>query len=175
MKKNLLWAGLLVLAIGSVQAGGLYRWVDKSGNVHYGDEAPTTEGVKVEEKKISVPSAADNADLPYETRRAQQNFPVTLYVASNCKEPCQQARDFLNKRSIPFTEKSLVTKEEIDSFRKQSGSDTSPTLSIGKNYLQGFQAGQWNSELDIAGYPKTAPYRPQAQPTAPTSKPATKN
>jgi hypothetical protein len=32
--------------------------------------------------------------------------------------------------------------------------------------LIGFEAGQWNSELDIAGYPKTAPYGSRPVPPA---------
>lgn len=160
MKSYFILAGMLLVAVSSAQAD-TYRWVDQSGKVHYGDEPPVSEGAQVEQKKFGVAPAADDADLPYATRLARQNFPVTLYVASNCKEPCTQGRDLLNKRGVPFAEKSLVTDKEMDSFRKQSGSDVSPTLRVGKNYLQGFQAEQWNSELDVAGYPKLAPYRPQ--------------
>lgn len=170
MKPYFILAGLLLAALGSAQAD-TFHWVDKSGKVYYGD-VPTEEAVQVEQKKFATAPEMENADLPYETRRALQNFPVTLYMASNCKEPCQQARDFLNKRGIPFAEKTLITKKEIDSFRKQSGSDTSPTLRIGKRYLQGFLAEQWNSELDSAGYPKIAPYRPKALAKAATAKPA---
>ena len=148
-----------------IHAGELYRWVDKSGKVHYGD-APATEAVGVERKKLS-PDTPDGEDLPYETRRAQQNFPVVLYTASNCGEPCQQARDFLSKRGIPFAEKTLRTKEEIDDFKQKSDIDHSPTLAVGKTYLEGFQSAQWGSELDIAGYPQTAPYRaPRTLPAA---------
>jgi glutaredoxin len=174
MKKNLWWAGLLVLAIGSVQAGGLYRWVDKSGNVHYGD-VPTEEAAQIEQKKFGTAPETADADLPYATRLARQNFPVTLYVFTDCGDPCQQARDFLKKRGVPFAEKNLTTKEDIDDFKRKSGVDTAPTLSVGKDWLKGFETGQWNSELDIAGYPKTAPYRPQVPSATPPSKPAAKN
>ena len=63
-----------------------------------------------------------------------------------------------------------LTKEDIDAFKLKSGDDTVPALSVGKTWLKGFEAGQWNSELDIAGYSKTAPYRPQAPPTAAPNK-----
>jgi len=154
----LLFCCLLLMPTG-IHAGELYRWVDKSGKVHYGD-VPASEAEQIERKKFSSPATQDSEDLPYETRRAQQNFPVTLYTASNCIELCQKARDFLNKRGIPFTEKYLVTQEEINDFIKQSGSDQSPTLAVGKTFLKGFQAEQWNSELDIVGYPKVLLYRP---------------
>ena len=173
MKLHFVLAGILALPLASAQAE-TYRWVDGSGKVHYGDEPPAAEGIQVEQKKFSTVPEADNADLPYETRHAQENFPVTLYTASNCKEPCEEARNFLNKRGIPFAEKGLVTQEEIDEFRQQSGMGAIPTLAVGKSYLKGFQAGQWSSELDIAGYPKMAPYRPKALARTSTDKPAAK-
>lgn len=162
MKPYLMLAGVLAAMLGSVQAAGLYRWVDQSGKVHYGDVPAAEAGQPVEKKKFSDVTAADNADLPYETRRAHQNFPVTLYVADNCGEPCQRARDFLNQRGIPFSEKNLAAQKEIDDFKQRSGSDQTPTLLVGKNWLNGFLKDQWNDELDISGYPKIAPYRPPA-------------
>ncbi|TAN81084.1 MAG: glutaredoxin family protein [Gallionella sp.] len=151
------------------QAGKLYRWVDANGKVHYGD-APPPDAIQIETKKLSD-AAAPNQDMPYETRLAQQNFPVTLYVADNCVDACNQARNLLVKRGIPFSEKSLKTQEEIDALKKLSGSDGLPTLAVGKNYLKGFQEKQWHSELDIAGYPKTSTYRAPAVPAA-ASQPA---
>jgi len=58
-----------------------------------------------------------------------------------------------------------VNQEDIDAFRKESGDSQMPALTIGKTWLRGFLADQWNRELDFAGYPKTAPYRPR--PTTP--------
>ena len=166
MKKFFWWAGLLL--IGSVQAAGWYRWVDKSGNVHYSD-APPADAADVQKQKGGVAPLADNADLPYETRRALQNFPITLYVAEGCGEACNQARELLDKRGVPYFEKSLKTQEDIDAFKKISGSDFVPVLTVGKAWLKNFQPEQWQAELDSAGYPKTAPYR---APAAAKAKPA---
>ena len=165
MKPYFILAGIMAAVLGSAQAGSLYRWVDQSGNVHYGN-IPAMGAVQVEEVKISDAPAIDDADLPYETRRAKEAFPVTLYVADNCKEFCQHARDLLNQRGIPFTEKNLVSQEDIDTFKQISGGKMVPTIAVGKNWLNGFLAEQWNTELDIAGYPKTAPYgfRPAVPP-----------
>ena len=165
MKPYFILAGVMAAVLGNAQAGSLYRWVDQSGVVHYGD-IPAAGAVQVEEVKISDSPVIDDADLPYETRQAKENFPVTLYVADNCSEPCQEARDLLNQRGIPFTEKNLVSQEDIDIFKQTSGGEKVPALAVGKNWLNGFLAEQWDSELDVAGYPKTAPYgfRPAAPP-----------
>jgi len=164
MKSIVLLLVGLTLMPSVAQAGDLYRWLDAKGKVHYGDVIPI-DAVQVEEKKFSAAGAPDEY-LPYETRRAQQNFPVTLYVAENCTEYCDQARDLLNKRGIPFSEKLLRTKEEIDAFKALYGFDSVPALFVGKTVLKEFFADPWNNELDIAGYPKTAPYRAPKAPAA---------
>src|SRR3989338_4768074 len=168
MKRIVLLLSCLAVVPSGARADELYRWVDAKGKVHYGDVPPAgaTQGTTIK----SPAAAAPVEDLPYETRRAQQNFPVTLYVADNCAEACNQARELLSKRGIPFSEKSLITHEDIDAFKALSGSDGVPTLAVGKSFLKGFLAGQWHGELDNAGYPKTAPYR--APGALPASAPA---
>lgn len=168
MKKFMAFAGFMILLTAGANADSLFRWVDSEGKVHYG-ERPATDAVKVETKKFAAPTLSDDDTLPYETRLAKQNFPVTLYVADDCGDVCVQARDFLNKRGIPFVEKYLASNEDIEAFLKAAGSGAVPTLAVGKNFLKGFEAGQWGNELDFAGYPKTAPYG--VRPVAPSSRP----
>jgi len=168
MKRIVLLLSCLAMMPSGAQADELYRWVDAKGKVHYGD-VPPADAAQVTTIK-SPAAAAPVEDMPYETRRAQQNFPVTLYAADNCAEACNQARELLKKRGIPFSEKRLQTQEEIDAFKALSGSDSTPTLAVGKTFLKGFLSTQWHGELDIAGYPKTAPYR--APGALPASAPA---
>ena len=162
----------LVIMSLSAHAADMYRWVDSRGIVHYSD-IPSPDAEKIDPGKFSG-QAAPGEDLPYGTRIAQQNFPVTLYVGAGCGDACDKARNLLSKRGIPYAEKTLSTKEGIDAFKKLSGSDIVPTLAVGNSYLKGFQSEQWQGELDIAGYPKIAPYRaPNAEPTKPAvQKPA---
>jgi glutaredoxin len=147
---------IVLLSLQPVHADDLYRWVDKDGKVHYGD-IPSDEDADRLNLNVYGSRAASGvpgADVPFEARQAMQNFPVTLYTNPNCTTPCNDARSYLNKRRIPFTETSLSSQDDIDAFRKKSGSDTVPTLSVGKNWLKGFQAQQWKDELDAVGYPK---------------------
>lgn len=156
--RYLLFLACLPGFVNSSQAADLYRWVDSSGKVYYGDVLPPG-ALNVEVKKFPKDSAS-NEYLPYDTRRAQQNFPVTLYVGDGCGAACNQARELLNKRGIPFSEKTLKSRQDIEAFKRVSGFDAvAPTLKVGKEYLKGFEASQWNGELDLAGYPKTASYR----------------
>lgn len=167
MRISILLLACLAIISSTAQAGELYRWVDSSGKVYYGDVLPS-DALQVEVKKFPKDTTS-NEYLPYDTLRAQQNFPVTLYVSEDCGGTCVQARSLLNKRGIPFSEKSLKTSKDTEAFKQLSGFDAFvPTLVVGKDYLKGLEESQWNSELDIAGYPKTASYR---QRTAPPSMP----
>lgn len=156
MKRLFFVMGMLLLVqVG--QATELYRWVDKHGKVHYGD----TPEEDAERLKFSLPDAADDAasgvdetKLPYETRMARKNFPVTLYVSEQCGDPCKRARDFLGKRHVPYTEMVLKTEEEFADFKQKSGSENVPALSVGRTWLKGFQPEEWRDELDTVGYPK---------------------
>ena len=144
-----------LVTLQSATAGDLYRWVDKDGNVHYGD-VPANDAQQLEEKKFGAPASAVTGDdaLPFEVRQAKQRFPVSLYVRDNCKDPCQLARDLLNRRHVPFTEINIKTTEDFEKFKKKSGSDVVPTLLVGKSWFKGFLARAWQDELDAAGYPK---------------------
>lgn len=144
----------MLLAINAAQAIELYHWVDKDGVVHY-SEHPHPDAEKI---KIGTPAGAasdvEDASLPYATRVAHKNFPITLYVSESCVDLCKQARDFLKNRGVPFAEVVLSTEEDMASFRQKSGTDIVPTISVGRSWLKGFQSQDWGNELDADGYPK---------------------
>jgi hypothetical protein len=145
------WCCLSPLA----QAQTAYRWVDNEGKVHYGDRPPPPKAARsVEEKKLSAPAA--DVQLPYATRQAQAVFPVTLYVTADCGSACQQGRDYLKRRGIPFTEQAADTPEGIDALRAKLGGTEAmvPLLLVGAKTSKGFLESAWSELLDAAGYPK---------------------
>lgn len=158
MRTFMIFAMLCVLAF-NAQAE-LYRSVDSQGKVHYSD-SPLPGTDDVEQLKLGTPPAPDDS-LPYEVQRARQNFPVTLYIAPDCGSPCTKAQAFLDKRGIPYTTHLLDTVEKAAAYREAVGGLQVPSLTVGKTRLLGFLDTDWNRELDFAGYPKSAPYRPRA-------------
>ncbi len=180
MKRIILLLACLAIMPLDAQAGDLFRWVDKAGNVNYGD-IPPLDATDVERLKFSS-EPAQNKDLPNETRISLQNFPVTLYVGDGCSDTCDLGRSMLIKRGIPFSEKLLRTRQDVEAFKQLSGiNGVIPVLQVGKDFLQGFSEILWDRELDIAGYPKSAsntksvapPLRPEPfTPPAPVSPPA---
>src|SRR5512134_1712616 len=165
MKRALLIGVLLFAAPALAQT--TYRWVDPEGKVHYSDKPPPAAAKDVKQRSMGG-AAAETAALPYATQAAAKNFPVTLY-ATDCGDPCKQARDLLRKRGIPHSEKNPQQPGEQEELVKLlSGQLEVPVLKVGKSLVRGWDEAQWNGTLDAAGYPRNA----GAPPPKPAPKPA---
>lgn len=152
---NLFIMTLLLATTASAQS--TYHWIDRSGKPVYSDQPPPP-GVKIVATKEGK-AASDDKALPYATRQAADKFPVTLYTTPSCTEACADARGLLNGRGIPFSEKMLKSQEEAAGLAKEQGGEARfPTIKVGPQSFVGFEAGAWTNLLDLAGYPKTAPY-----------------
>jgi glutaredoxin len=136
--------------------GQTYRWVDRDGRVHYTQTPPPPDAKGVQRKSFQH-GPTGTVDLPYATQLAAKNFPVTLYTQPDCGTPCDQARALLVKRAIPFREVSVVTQKDADELKRLSGKTDLPLLAVGNQLQTGFQQELYNSLLDSAGYPSSAP------------------
>ena len=98
-----------------------------------------------------------------------KDFPVTLYTAPNCTEPCARARDALNKRGVPFREVQVWEKESVQELTKLAGSTQVPVLLVGHSVQKGFEQGAFDALLDSARYPRAGlmPARNQGAPKPP--------
>lgn len=147
---------LLTLPICCAQAQ--YKWTDRNGQVGYGDQAPG-DALHVE-RLGQVAPAAEEADtlaqLPFEIRQAAKNFPVVLYVTPNCP-PCDDARAFLKAHAIPFTERTVTTREDIEAFRQLGGGEQLPAVAVGRRLLRAFDSAAWSDALANANYPQAIP------------------
>jgi glutaredoxin len=149
---------LLMLCLALASAGVVaetYRWVDPAGRTVISDTPPPGRSHSVSKAGAS---AADNDGLPFAVKRAAENFPVTLYTSADCTTQCKDGRDLLNGRGVPFAEKMLQSQEDVAELKQLVGDAFVPALKVGKQSFRGFEAGAWNNLLDLAGYPKSAPY-----------------
>ena len=154
----------LVFLLGATAHAEMYRWVDKDGKVHYSDQLPPSNEVKkVEEKKFGG-NLIQGGILPYATQQAAKNFPVTLYTG-DCGEVCNQAKNYLAKRGIPYSER-VPSKNPADAelFKKVSKENFIPFLQVGSTQLKGFDESAWTVALNQAGYPATNPFPAGQQP-----------
>lgn len=161
------WLSVLLstsLASLSGPAWALYKVVGPDGRVTYTDRAPVDKPAKaIKANGASVPTDA----LPYELQKVVSRFPVTLYTGNNCT-PCDTARQLLKARGVPFTEKTVVSSEDIRQFRSQEATDQLPTVRIGQKQLSGLQHNDWTAYLDAAGYPAISALPPGYQHSPPT-------
>ncbi len=156
MRANVMGGILTLVLVNSVMAADFYRWVDKDGVVNYSDETPTGLVTKLEERKMWA--NVIDGQPSYALKMAATKSPVTLY-AGNCGPVCDSAVALLNNRGIPYAQKDPQTnKADAEALSKLLGGEglRLPVLLIGTRQIKGFEAGNWNSALDKAGYPKTA-------------------
>lgn len=132
-----------------------YRWTDSSGRTMITDSPPpgSTKSVL---KAGAKESPSD--PTPFAVKKAMEAFPVLLYTAAACVDECKQARDLLNERGVPFTEKMLQSPEELAELKQLVGDTFVPTLKVGKQPYRGFEPVAYHNLLDLAGYPKTAAF-----------------
>ncbi len=128
----------LLLIAGTSQAGSIQKWVDKDGNVHYGDSPPAT--IKAEKITVTRPPSNPGRPLPRlgdlnakkEADAGQQEQPASSQLSGEeTRQACQSARanlDTINRsgpirlRSTDGSERLLSTKE-IDERRARYEQD----------------------------------------------------
>ncbi|CAN5828417.1 hypothetical protein BH11PSE12_BH11PSE12_14540 [soil metagenome] len=163
---------LLSCVLANMAHAELYKWVGADGKVTYSDVPPPSNARQVETKSMS--SDATAVSLPAELAAAVAKNPVTLYAAPSCT-PCNEGRALLKQLGIPFSEKIVVSNEEIAKLKQISGEAQLPALIIRNSKFRGFDSAEWRTALESAGYPETSKlpkeYRyPPAESAAPATK-----
>jgi hypothetical protein len=144
--------GLCALAMAPALAQ--YKVTGPDGRVTYTDRPPQTPQVRVEPLAIRGGSVISTAGMPYELSQAVKRFPVTFFTLANDCQVCDNARQHLRSRGIPFQERSISSPEDTQAFKKTTGGLDLPALRTGEKLLHGFNASAWDQQLDTAGYPK---------------------
>lgn len=163
---TLLMAVCLAAASTSLAAAQLYQWKDAQGRTVYSDQPPPP-SIRNAEQKAFKGNFIEIGDS-YALKTARENFPITLY-ASACGTPCDQARQLLTERGVPFSSKDPQANPSAQAeLQKLTGHLSVPVLVVGSDKIDGFETGQWQAMLDRAGYPKSAPpgRKPAPQPAA---------
>jgi len=148
---------LLAVPMAAAHAEGLYRYVDPSGRVVYSDQPPPPSVKDVQSKRLQE-NVIETDPVPFAARDAAARNPVTLYTF-DC-EVCKQAESLLAKRGVPFA--SVIVSEQAGAAKLQAltGKLSAPVLQVGnKPPVTGFNPDVWQTLLDDAGYPRSAPQR----------------
>jgi glutaredoxin len=163
-------AAALVLATlaGAAGAQSVYRIVGPDGKVSYSDKPPADPGTKAAPTAVSPlgGTATGLSGLPFELRQVASRYPVTLYTGPDCG-PCGSGRAYLASRGVPFTEKSVSTREDLTALQRLSGGVNLPLVTIGGQQITGYSESEWSEFLNAAGYPRSSQLPPSyRQPAA---------
>lgn len=162
-RKILTIGAVAIAAIGmqvtAAHAQQVYRIVGPDGKVTFSDKPPPAATAPTAGKTTPVTggsaAGAGGSTLPFELRQVASKYPVTLYTSSSCA-PCGSARNMLNARGIPFTEKTVNNAADGQALQRISGDFTVPLLTIGGQQLKGYSDAEWTQFLNAAGYPATS-------------------
>lgn len=168
---------LLTTITWAVQAQNIYRSVDAQGRITFSDRlsvvqqaakpgagggtgsasSPKSENATKADgtAPAEATQAADHnaaASLPYALRQARSKYPVTFYSTGDCP-PCDDARRMLVQRGVPYTERSVISGEDLKALHALSGQEQLPFATVGQQHLVGWDADHWQRYLDLAGYP----------------------
>lgn len=156
MNNRLAFLPVLVLVLAG-PAHAVYKVVGPDGKVTYTDTPPPpNSNAKVQPVAVGGGGggAPSLAGLPSELQQAAGKYPVTLYASANCR-PCDNGRQLLRQRGIPFAERQLAqTQADNAALQRLTGGGELPVLTIGQQQLKGLVPTDWHSYLDAAGYPR---------------------
>jgi len=180
--KSFTWLACALAALGASHVFAQYKYIGPDGRVVYSDQPPPPSAKGVQKpattgNTAATASAGAGGGLPFALQQAVKNFPVTLYTSNDC-EPCNQGRNLLVKRGVPFTEKTVRNQDDFKIFKDATGAAQVPVMTVGSGKQVGFEEGAWIGALNVAGYPPNnllpASYKnPPAAPAAPFTPPST--
>lgn len=160
----------MLAATAVTAAAQQYRWVDEKGRVHYTDTPPPPSAKKAQKKDLrgNTVGAQEN----FELSQAMRSAPVRLYSVPECQDLCQDARNVLNKRGIPFAEVSVTDEAKIAELKRVSGGMRVPVMVVGGQVEVNFSEEGYNRALDLAGYPRAGVLARRNQGAPPPPAPA---
>jgi glutaredoxin len=149
--RSFCWAVTLCLYAGLAVAQ--FKWVDNQGRIGFGDKPPAgAHDIEALDGYVKGSRPDPLSELPYELRLTVKAFPVTLYTISNC-QGCDRGRSLLKDRSVPFSERTIGSADDVQALKKLTGSDQLPAFQVGTRIITGFNSATWSEALDLAGYP----------------------
>lgn len=158
-----------LLFLAPLAALAQYKVVGPDGSVTYTDRPPTATGAKIStiSRRGETAPLGGGAELPFELRQVAGRYPVTIFTTNDCP-PCDSGRQLLQRRGVPYVERTVNTDDDAAALERLVGGRTVPSLTIGGQGLRGFVDADWSAYLDAAGYPKTSRLPRGWQPPAAT-------
>ncbi|GAB6140694.1 hypothetical protein JCM14076_14230 [Methylosoma difficile] len=132
---------LFALAFTTPGQAKVFKWTDADGSVHFTD----SNAQKADAKPLQMgprPAEPAKKQLPIDKSS------IVLYVSSSCL-PCDEAKEFLNRRNIPFKEYD-VENDSIAAAQKYTlapGYGGIPLAVIYGKIIKGFAENDYKAAL----------------------------
>ena len=148
MKKYpLITSLLLILMIASPMSNGqLYKWVDKNGNIVYGDNPPENVDLKKITGRVSSFKSVKVEPFvfdPGNVTQRKKSKSVVMYSTSWCGY-CKKAARHFRKNGIPFIEHDIEKSAKAAREYKKLNGRGVPLILIGDQRMSGFDARTFN-------------------------------
>ena len=131
---------LAALLVSPASLAELYKWVDDSGNVHYGDKPPENVELKKITGNVSSFSSVSVEPFVYDPNLVTQrkkSRDVVMYSTSWCGV-CKKAKRYFESKNIPYIEYDIEKSEKAArEFKKLRGRGV-PVILVGDNRMNGF-------------------------------------
>jgi glutaredoxin len=120
--------------------GGVYKWVDEQGKVHFTDNPPDKANTEEVELRINTYTAVEIKPL---IERLGKKDKVVMYSATWCRM-CNKAKKYFRANNIPYVsydvEKSRIGKMDFKLLRGKSV----PIIIVGNKRMNGFTAAKFD-------------------------------
>ena len=136
---------LLILLLGLVWqpvTAGIYRWVDGSGEVHFGDAPPRRTEAQRLEPRINSYQPVLRAPLSAEPGVPSRSTRVVMYSTRWCGY-CKQARAYFRKAGIRFTEHDIEHSSSARLAYDRLGGRGVPLILVGDQRMSGFSVARF--------------------------------
>ncbi|MFN0163586.1 MAG: DUF4124 domain-containing protein [Burkholderiales bacterium] len=168
-------AGLLC-ALAMAPTLAQYKYIGPDGRVVYSDTPPPPNAkplAKPPAQTGAAPAASGSAaggsqSLPFALQGPTKTYPVVLYTGADCAA-CDQGRQLLSARGVPFAEKTVRTQDDLNAFKAATGASQIPVMLVGGSKSVGFDESAWNVALTGAGYPTNNQLPPGYKNPGPTA------
>jgi glutaredoxin len=77
---------------------------------------------------------------------------VWLYTSAQCGAQCNEAKDLLSSRGVPFREIMADDPVAIEELKKVAGNAAVPVLVVGRSVVPGFDPPSYHKTLDASGF-----------------------
>ncbi len=120
--------------------GGIYKWVDEQGKVHFTDNPP--DDIKTEEVELKI-NTYSSVEIKPLVERLGKKDKVVMYSATWCRM-CKKAKQYFQINNIPYVsydvEKSRIGKMD---FKLLHGKSV-PVIIVGNKRMNGFTAAKFD-------------------------------